>query len=50
MENNYIRLPKIEFVKLTLHRDIKGNEIIKNITVEKDTYSKILYISDRFNI
>ncbi|AHH05585.1 Transposase (plasmid) [Borrelia miyamotoi FR64b] len=29
IENDYIKLPKIGFVKLALHRNIKNNEVIK---------------------
>ncbi|MCD2349960.1 transposase, partial [Borreliella americana] len=44
IENDYIRLPKIGFVKLCLHRCIKDNEFIKNVVVEKDNDDKY-YIS-----
>ncbi|ACH93910.1 RNA-guided endonuclease TnpB family protein [Borrelia duttonii] len=44
IENDYIKLPKIGFVKLALHRKIKSNELIKNVVVEKDTDDKY-YIS-----
>uniref|UniRef100_UPI000464427F RNA-guided endonuclease TnpB family protein n=1 Tax=Borrelia hispanica TaxID=40835 RepID=UPI000464427F len=44
IENDYIKLPKIGFVKLALHRNIKSNELIKNVVVEKDTDDKY-YIS-----
>ncbi|WP_420025567.1 RNA-guided endonuclease TnpB family protein (plasmid) [Borreliella yangtzensis] len=44
IENDYIKLPKIGFVKLALHRNIKSNEVIKNVVVEKDTDDKY-YIS-----
>ncbi len=40
----YIKIPKIGFVKLALHRNIKSNEVIKNVVVEKDTDDKY-YIS-----
>ncbi len=40
IENDYIRLPKIRFVKLCLHRRIKYNEFIKNVVVEKDNIDK----------
>ncbi|SCW38128.1 Probable transposase [Borreliella japonica] len=36
IENDYIKLHKIGFVKLALHRNIKSNEVIKNVVVEKD--------------
>ncbi len=32
----YIKLPKIGFVKLALHKSIKSNEVIKNVIVEKE--------------
>ncbi|MBB5141519.1 transposase [Borreliella afzelii] len=44
IENNYIKLPKIGFVKLALHRNIKSNEVIKNVVLEKDADDKY-YIS-----
>ncbi|WP_210372985.1 RNA-guided endonuclease TnpB family protein [Borreliella garinii] len=44
IENDYIKIPKIGFVKLALHRNIKSNEVIKNVVVEKDTDDKY-YIS-----
>ncbi|WP_422850426.1 RNA-guided endonuclease TnpB family protein, partial [Borreliella afzelii] len=44
IENNYIKLPKIGFVKLALHRNIKSNEVVKNVVIEKDTDDKY-YIS-----
>nr|WP_226047819.1 MULTISPECIES: hypothetical protein [Borreliella]AAU85953.1 hypothetical protein BGP103 [Borreliella bavariensis PBi] len=37
-------MPKIGFVKLALHRNIKGNEVVKNVIIEKDTDDKY-YIS-----
>ncbi|WP_418905346.1 RNA-guided endonuclease TnpB family protein (plasmid) [Borreliella turdi] len=44
IENDYIKIPKIGFVKLALHRNIKSNEVIKNVVVEKDADDKY-YIS-----
>ncbi|ACL34043.1 RNA-guided endonuclease TnpB family protein [Borreliella burgdorferi] len=44
IENGYIKLPKIGFIKLCLHRCIKDNELVKNVVVEKDTDDKY-YIS-----
>ncbi|MCD2320388.1 hypothetical protein [Borreliella burgdorferi] len=44
IENGNIKLSKIGFVKLCLHRCIKDNELIKNVVVEKDTDDKY-YIS-----
>ncbi|QXG44786.1 hypothetical protein KSP41_05505 (plasmid) [Borreliella burgdorferi] len=44
IENGYIKLPKIGFVKVCLHRRIKDNELIKNVAAEKDTDDKY-YIS-----
>ncbi|APJ09318.1 transposase (plasmid) [Borreliella afzelii] len=37
-------MPKIGFVKLALHRNIKSNEVVKNVVLEKDTDDKY-YIS-----
>lgn len=33
IENGYIKLPKIGFIKLCLHRCIKDNELVKNVVV-----------------
>ncbi len=37
-------MPKIGFVKLALRRNIKSNEVIKNVVLEKDADDKY-YIS-----
>ncbi|AEL19418.1 transposase, OrfB family (plasmid) [Borreliella bissettiae DN127] len=40
-EKLWLKLPKIEFLSLLcLHNINKGNEIIKNVVVEKDTNNK----------
>jgi putative transposase len=44
IENNTIRLPKVAFVKLKLHRNIPNNYIIKSVTITKTRTNKY-YIS-----
>lgn len=44
IENNKIKLPKIGFVKIKIHRNIPENSIIKSATVEKTPTDKY-YVS-----
>ena len=44
LENNYLKLPKIGFVKIKLHRQLPENAIIKSVTVSKNAAGKY-YVS-----
>jgi len=43
-DNKYIKLPKLKFVRLKAHRQIKDNELIKSCTISKTPSGKY-YIS-----
>ena len=44
IQGNYIKLPKIGFIKLKTHKNIKSNEIIKSCTISRTPTNKY-YIS-----